>query len=241
MNIFRQALQLIRFELDVSKKHYLTLLFLAGIYTFFLSLSIPPYLEEHVFILDVLLIIFLCTLSFAIKPKNFQYQKIDDHLYGSPYFSMLNQLPIKRSVLITSRFILPFISIIAGITLLLVGTYILSPELRSTVNPVELIALIVMWICISFCIGGLFPASDPGDEIKRFTFFWSYASIVLFFAGLYLIFQVWLDTGLFKWTIYLASEFTLLSILGSILIACLVTWYWFRHANRQVQKIDYLQ
>ncbi|WP_404406948.1 hypothetical protein [Jeotgalibacillus malaysiensis] len=130
MNTFRQALRLTRIELSVSKKHSLTLLFMAGVYTFFFYLSMPPYLEEHFFILDVLLMIYLCTISFAIKPKNFQYQKIDDNLFGSPYFSMLNQLPIKRSVLITSRFILPFISIIAGITLLLAGTYILSPELR---------------------------------------------------------------------------------------------------------------
>ncbi|MFB1082545.1 hypothetical protein [Jeotgalibacillus sp. JSM ZJ347] len=241
MNTLRQALWLAGIEFNVSKKHYLTILLMAGIYTFFFYLSMPSYLEEHIYIFDVLLIIYIGTISFAIKPKNFQYQKMNDNLYGSPYFVMLNQLPIKRTVLIMSRFILPYTSITIGIVLALTGTYLFSSELQNAVNPLQLVAMIVMWICISFCIGGLFPASDPGDKIKRFTFFWSYASIVLFFAGLYLIFQVWLDTGFFKWTIYLANEFTFLSIVISILIACLVTLYWFRHANRQITKIDYLQ
>ncbi|TFD99459.1 hypothetical protein [Jeotgalibacillus salarius] len=241
MDTFRKALWLARIEMDVSKKHYLTLLIMAGIYTFFFYLSMPPYLEENIFIFDVFLIIYLVTISFSIKPKTFQYQKMDDDLYGSPYFAMLNQLPIKRKVLITSRFILPYMSIVIGMILALTGTYIFSPELQDAVDPLQLIALIVIWICISISIGGLFPASDPGDEIKRFTFFWSFASIIGFFVGLYLIFQVWLDTGFFKWTIYLANEHTLLSIMISIIVACLVTWYWFRHSQKQVKKIDYLQ
>ncbi|MBM7578588.1 hypothetical protein [Jeotgalibacillus terrae] len=241
MDTMRKAFWLAKLELDVSKKHYLLLLLIAGIYTFFFYLTMPPYLEENIFLLDAFLIIYVGSLAFSIKPKNFQYQKLDDGLYASPYFAMLNQLPIKRNVLVASRFILPYLSIFIGITIVLVGTYIFSTDLREAIEPLPMIALIITWLCISFSIGGIFPASDPGDQIKRFTFFWSYMIIIVFFVGMYLIFQVWLDTGFFKWTIQMANDFTILSIIVSILIACLVTWYWFNHAKKQIQKNDYLQ
>lgn len=241
MDTMRKAFWLAKLEWDVSKTYYLLLLLIVGVYTFFFYLTMPPYLEENIFLLDAFLIIYLGTLSFSIKPKNFQYQKLDDGLYASPYFAMLTQLPIKRNALVLSRFILPYLSIFIGITIVLVGTYIFSEEFRSAIEPLSMIALIIIWLCISFSIGGIFPASDPGDQIKRFTFFWSYMIVIMFFVGMYLIFQVWLDTGFFKWTIQMANEFPILSIIVSILIACIIIWYWFSHAMKQIQKNDYLQ
>ncbi|WP_113928428.1 hypothetical protein [Bacillus sp. P14.5] len=241
MDTIRKAFWLARLEMIVSKKHYLNLFLIAGIYTFFFQLTIPTYLEENIFIFDVFLIIFLMSISFSTKPKGFQYQKMDDELYASPFVAMLNQLPIKRNVLVISRFILPYFAIFAGILIALAATYVFSPELQDVIDPLQLISLIVIWICISFSLGGIFPASEPGDQIKRFTIVWSFASIILFFAAMYLIFQVWLDTGFFKWTIYLANDYPILSIIVSILTAFFVTWYWIRHALKQIQKIDYLQ
>lgn len=241
MDTIRKAFWLARLEMIVSRKHYLNLALITGIYTFFFQLTMPAYLEENIFVFDVFLIIYLMTITFSTKPKGFQYQKMDDELYASPYAVMLNQLPIRRNVLVLSRFILPYFAIFASIPTALTATYIFSPELQDAIGPLQLISLIVIWICFSFSLGGIFPASEPGDEIKRFTFVWSFASIIIFFVSLYLIFQVWLDTGFFKWTIYLANEYTILSIIVSILTASVVTWYWYRHALKQIQKIDYLQ
>ncbi|WP_026691018.1 hypothetical protein [Alteribacter aurantiacus] len=240
MEHIRTALWLVRFELTVSKKHYLFLFFLAGIYAFFLYISMPGYLEDNFFLVDLFLIIYIVTISFTTKPKGIQYQKINNSLFASPYFAMLSQLPIERSVLIASRFILLFLASVGGTVLVLVMTYLSSPEFQATIVPLQLISLIMIWICITFSLGGMFPASDPGDRIKRFTFFWSYVIIIVFLISLYLIFQVWLGTGIFNWTIYLASEYTIISLIGFLVAACLVTWYWFHLAKRKIQNIDYL-
>ncbi|PPA71096.1 hypothetical protein [Jeotgalibacillus proteolyticus] len=241
METLRKAFWLARFEFNVSKIHYLILIPMIGIYAVFFNLTMDTYLEDNLFLVDILLIVYLYTISFMGKPKGLQYQKMDASFYASPYFTMLNQLPIKHKVLAASRFFSPYFAVFLGMVLVLISTYILSTELREAIAPLPFISLIFIWLCISFSLGGQFPASEPGHQIKRFTLFWSYVIIFLFFILLYLIFQLWLGIGLFNWTITLANEYPILSIIVSILGSGLMMFYWFRYSLKQIQKNDYLQ
>ncbi|QKS69874.1 hypothetical protein FLK61_24110 [Paenalkalicoccus suaedae] len=240
MATLRRAWWLSKMELKLSVKNYLTIILLAVIYTFFLRVTIADYLESSFFLVDVLLIFYLVTTPFSTKPKALQYQKVNDGLFATPYFSMLYQLPIKRAAIITSRFIVLYVAIIVSTTFLFTMTYLTSSVLRETIAIPQFLALMLIWICISMAIGGLFPASDPGDKIKRFTMFWSYMTIIIFFVALYIIFPLWFDTGLLNWTIYLANEHTIISIFAFLTLAGLCTWQWFRVALKRLKTIDYL-
>ncbi|CAM3867516.1 hypothetical protein [Alkalicoccus chagannorensis] len=239
METWNQARWLAGFELSIAKGYYALLAVLATFYGFFLAITVESYFQEPTFLLDFFLFIFLLSIIVVVKPKNIQYQKIHDGLYASPYVMMLRQLPISKSVLVMSRFLTFMLAVLLGTSVMLVLAYVVSPALREVLPLSQFVVLLLVWLCINLSVGGLFAASDAGDSIKRFTLLKSWLIILGFFLGLYLVFYPGMDMGVFGWTVHLVQHYLLLTLPAALLAAGLSTWLWYRHAMKQMDRLDY--
>jgi hypothetical protein len=59
-------------------------------------------------------------------------------------------------------------------------------------------------------------------------------------AALFYLMKYVLQTGILKWSIYFSADYPVLMILMAILIPTLSTWWAYRHALKQMNKMDYM-
>jgi hypothetical protein len=241
MNSWQQAFWLSKFELTHSKKSIFTLLFLLVPYSFFLTVSISSYLEEHFMLYDIF---FLLTFGVAVmwaKPKEYQYQKLSDNLWAQPFTVFLNQLPIPREIVVKSRFLIYFIYSIPFHLLVLIIMYSLAPELRQTLAPMEFIAFSLIWLSFGICYGSVYPASDSGDKVTNVKMVF-YAVVLLGSFTLLLFAVPYLSShGLVGLTILIASKWPIVTSVVSIFAACASVAFWMRYMKNHMNKLDYFQ
>lgn len=152
---------------------------------------------------------------------------------------MLQQLPIRKDVIVKSRFIFhSFYSFPFQLTLLLC-LYILTPETRNLELSAYL-AFVILWLAIGIYIGFILPASDGGDIINWKTLLGSSLFFILLGAAILTLFHAVLDVGFVEWTIRIAQEFPLLSTLVSIFLTGFGFFYWPRSLKKTMEKLDYL-
>ncbi len=241
MNTWKQASSLAWFELRKSKMSllYFAIMLLASTILFVSMLS--SYLQKSFVGMDVFFLIAFGFSPVWMKPKEFQYQKIDERTWGSPLFITLSQLPIKKEVLAGSRFIVYFTYAIPFQILLLISLYVFSSDIRVTMSPAAYFIFSVIWMAYGICVGGAFPAVDAGDHItlqKSIV-----QAILLFFALMIMlvIFHIAFGFGLVAWTIILAKEWPLVSTVVSIITAIIGYRYYVNYAYKKMAKIDYLK
>ncbi|WP_339226403.1 hypothetical protein NSQ77_12795 [Oceanobacillus sp. FSL K6-2867] len=199
-----------------------------------------PILEDGTTVVgDILFIIFFLLFPVWMKPKETNIQKISGDIWASPSLIMLQQLPIRKDVIVKSRFIFhSFYSFPFQLTLLLC-LYILTPETRNLELSAYL-AFVILWLAIGIYIGFILPASDGGDIINWKTLLGSSLFFILLGAAILTLFHAVLDVGFVEWTIRIAQEFPLLSTLVSIFLTGFGFFYWPRSLKKTMEKLDYL-
>src|SRR5699024_12500553 len=88
------------------------------------------------------------------RPKNFRLDKLNTHQCASYYLLLLQQLPIKKSVIITYRFLTYIITATLFGIVLLGALYVLSPELRATMSIGTYIVFSIIWLGYNLYFGG---------------------------------------------------------------------------------------
>lgn len=91
---------------------------------------------------------------------------------------MLNHLPVKKDIMVKSRFIVRFFYSFPFQFILLVCLYPLTPDLRDVLSIGSYIAFSIIWLSFSFYAGYLFPASESGTNTNMNPAL----AIILFFA-----------------------------------------------------------
>lgn len=241
MSSWKQAFSLAWFELRKSKigLWYLFVVLIAVSILF--EDMLPGYLENNFVGMDVFFLIAFGVPPVWMKRKEFQYQKIDENTWGSPLFITLTQLPIKKEVLVGSRFIIYFTFAIPFQIFLLISLYMFSNEIRATMPPTAYVVFAIIWIAYGTCLGGAFPAVDAGDRITLFkSTVQAIAFLTILFAAL-TAFNLLYGDGLVTWTIMLANEWPILSILVSIIVAIITIRYYVNYAYKKMKTIDYLK
>ncbi len=241
MNRWQQAFRLSKFELIHSKKSILFLLFLLAPYSFFLTMSIGSYLEEHFMLYDIFFLLTFGVAAIWAKPKEYQYQKLSDNMWAQPFTVFLNQLPIPREIVVRSRFIIYFIYSLPFHLAVLVIMYSFAPELRQTLPPLEFIAFSLIWLSFGICYGSVYPASDSGDKVTNVKMAF-YAVVLLGSFSLILFAVPYLSSyGLVGLTIVLASKWPIVSSLISVIAAGASVEFWMRYMKKHMNKLDYFQ
>lgn len=241
METWKKAFSLASFEAKASWKSIFTFIFSLLIIT---MLFIPVFSESGQklkFFYDLLFLIIFTMLPSWIRTKEFQYQKIGEETWGTPYFIFLHQMAIPKEILLKSRFVNYYSLAIPLHVLLFVLLFIFS-EARNVFSIGEYFAFSVIWICFGIYAGAVLPASDTGDYISNFKLTIYTILLILGTGGLIFFVHFILGAnGIVYWSMEAAKQWPLLSSVLSILLAIAGVKYWLHYAAKNMQKIDYFK
>lgn len=239
MEDWKQAAALAKFEFRHSKRALIPLGFMLIVYAFLMIYSAPQ-LVETVFY-DLFFLIFIGMAASWAKPKEFQLNKMRNGSWGSPYFLMLHQLPIRKEVLIKNRFVVYYAYSIPSHFLFLLSIYLFSEKIRTILTFPEYAAFMIIWLSFGIYWGTSFPLADIGDTKKRGTFEMGIYAVLFFvpiIGGVFLL-QHFTGYGAVYWSMMIAKNWPILSSILSIILAIVCTLYGLRQANKKIRKIDY--
>ena len=183
------------------------------------------------------LLIFGC-VAFLVRPKDLQLQKVEGDVWGSPFFMMLNMLPIEKDVLIKSRFVQ---MLFPSLPFQILFFFLYSPWLLESMAVLEYVAFSIIWLAFGVSSSFIFALNDVGD---RYTPIMLFIYSVALYAGVTFV-LVWLakktDAGIVGWTAVAAKNFPIWSILISVGVT--VGCYYFSkyYMKKKMIQIDYLK
>lgn len=240
MQTWKQAFSLAMFEVRASWRS-LPLLFFVLVFLTMVLFEI--FLKSDTglkFIYDFVFILLFGTVPAWIKPKEFQFQKLENDFWGTAYFIFLNQLAIPKEVLIKSRFINYFIIAIPLYIALFISLFIFFDS--STMFSIgQYIAFAIIWISFGIYCGALFPAGDTGEYITNLKL--NIYSILLIAGtlGLLVFIRILTGNGIVHWSMEAAKHWPFLSSIISIILAIAGVKYWLHYAAKNMEKIDYFK
>ncbi|WP_017185054.1 hypothetical protein [Alkalibacillus haloalkaliphilus] len=239
MKSWKEGFWLATFELKVDLwKRIANQILLVCLFSFIVISMFDGYIENNVMGFDIVfLLLFFYSASWAL-PKAFQYQKISQNTYASPYFTLLNSIPIQRGSVIRSRFIVSFINTVPIQIVILLLLYYFSPEIQNMLTATEYIAFSIIWLGIGLSFGSLLPASDVGDHVTKLGFIMISITFVFFGMLILFLFNV-LVSGVVYSTITLATKWPLYSVIFTIIITIVSLKSWIKYAENKVDRMDY--
>lgn len=239
MEDWKQAAALAKFELRHSKKAVIPLGFMLFVYAFLMVYAAPQLIETVFY--DLFFLIFIGMAALWAKPKEFQGNKMRDGSYGTPYFVMLHQLPIKNDILIKNRFVIYFIYSIPAHFIFLFSMYAFSAEIRAILTFPEFVAFSIIWLSFGIYWGVQNPATDVIQIVKTSTVKMWVATVFLlaFCVGGVILLQQFTGYGIVYNSMMLAKKWPLYTSILSILAAVVCTKLALRQANKKIMKTDY--
>ncbi|KAB2330575.1 hypothetical protein [Bacillus mesophilum] len=236
----KQAWWLAKFEVkEIAKRLWLILPF-ALVFGFFFTVAIE---EEISFLYDIFFIICFWCMTYWMRPKEIQFQKVDEGVYASPYFLMLNQLAVKREALIVSRFLIYFIFAIPFNIIVLTIMLVFSDFYRTELQGVSSAAFFVIWLSFGIIGGALFPASDVGDTTTKNKWFYAIYTILFFgiLLGAILGVHFWAGKGVVLLSIEAAQKWPAIAIISSVILSVISIVYGKKYAEKQIRRMNYLK
>lgn len=241
MESWKQALWLMKFELNASKKSIFSTVITFIVFFMYIVYSLEKGIDGGA-ISMVYDIFFGSFFWFAVvwsKPKEFQYQKLAGDFWGLPYFIMLKQLPIPKDILIRSRFLQYYMTSIPIHLLLLIILYMSSVSIKILLSPGQYISFSLIWLSSGIVIGSIFPASDSGEYNSKMKWvIYSISTLVIFIGGFFALY-LFTGEGLVYWTIIAANRWPLLAAVISVIGAVVSMICWPRYMKKNIESIDY--
>ncbi|UKS66447.1 hypothetical protein [Rossellomorea marisflavi] len=240
MNMMKESIWLARFDFKYVLKHIPIVLLMAALYAYFFAELMEGYLVKAKPAFDLFFFLYIFFMPAWSRTKDSLAQKINGDLYAAPVFLLLNQLPIKKTVIITSRLLCLYIPITIGTAAVMVMTYYWSEDLKGVLTFGEMLVLTSFWtgIALSFCSASV--TMEMGERISKKRIITSFIWLLAGAAALFYLMKYVLQTGILKWSIYFSADYPVLMILMAILIPTLSTWWAYRHALKQMNKMDYM-
>src|SRR5699024_9005593 len=106
MKSWKEAYWLAKIELKESKLSFLFILLFYPLITLGLISSFESYLDTNFVGTDFFFILLFTFAAIWTRPKYFQVQQLNDELVVSPAMYMLQQLPVRKDIIVKSRFII---------------------------------------------------------------------------------------------------------------------------------------
>lgn len=240
MKINKDALWLAKFEIKKSRNAIIIQLVMLFGVTAFLLAALPAYFESGGIVgVDLyFLIAFGCTVCW-LKPKEIQIQKLDDDTWASPFFVFLNQLPIKKEVLIQSRMIVFFTYAVPFYFFVLVLLYCFSSPLKDALPFHSYLVFSLIWTGYGISFGLAFPASEAGQKLSLFKQIVFTIALFTISTVILIIFTILYGKGLVYFTIQAAKNWPLISIILSIAAILLSVKYYRGYMHRKIAEVDY--
>ncbi|WP_433956800.1 hypothetical protein [Cytobacillus horneckiae] len=242
MNEIKEAWRLASFEIKASWKHLIFMVF----YAILIGLGFSVFITETglSLITDLFFILVFWCGSAWIKPKFFQLQKLDDGVYASTYFLLLNQLAIPRNIIINSRFFVYYFFSIPFNLLMLIALYIgLSVGVKEMMTLGSFLAFSIIWLSFGIGAGSMFPVADIGEKFRDNKLL-LYLEVIFFYGGaiaIMILVNQLSSNGLVDWSIYAAQRWPVVSIIIAITIGLATFLYSKNQMQRKIPNIDYFK
>lgn len=240
MSEWKQAYRLAVFEITASMKTYLLIMAFYIAMSLIFMLSFDFYLEGEINFFDLLFLLIFFMFPTWMKSKEFQMRKMDGNLWTSPSIIMLQQLPIPKKVIIKSRFIIHAVYSFPFQLILLIAMPLMSENFRDTMTPLAFIAFVMIWMSLSIAVGFMMAASEAGGNFKTKAIVLSFIYLLIGVIIFYFLFPLLSGNGFVEWTISLAEDWTLLSILMAVFLSVGGWKYWQTDMRKTMKKTDYL-
>lgn len=222
------------------KRSYISYLIIFGILIlsiFFTSYLIDDYFAAPTIGLDIVFLLVFTTVLYALQ-IHLTANKIAFNRYVSPYIMRLNHLPIKKEVIVKHRFLMFIFLSVPFQVLFLLGVYLSSVTVQDKMSLNTFIVFAFIWLCFSIYIGAGPITYSVGTRIIN----WMLFGLVLyigFIAYIILFFKVY-TFGLINWTIGVATNYPILSIVISGGLAIIGWYFWQWVMLKKMKRFDYL-
>ncbi|MCA1040365.1 hypothetical protein LCM00_12700 [Bacillus infantis] len=238
MNEWKEAMWLVKFEMGKSARGFIQLIFNTVLFLVVSILAFSLDLSKTAIVDFMFVVLFGFSAAWS-RTKDFQTQRVQADVWASPYFMTLSQLPIGKGILVKSRFLTYFLTVIPAQLIFMILLYSFSPSLNSELGMGGFTAFSLMWLAFSIFFGLSFPAMEAGDIIKRTNLV--IYSIMLYGGGLaaVILFNTY-SSGLVGWTIMAAGKWPLLTSLLAIAAAAACTLFYKKYMLKKMAAIDYL-
>lgn len=240
MKSWKEALWIAKFELKESKLSFLFLLLFFPFITLGLITMFESYLDINFVGIDFFFILSFTFFAIWTKPKYFQVQQLSDELVASPAMLMLQQLPVRKDIIVKSRFIIYFVYSVPPQILLLIALYFFTPSLHGMMGISSYLSFAIIWLSFGVYVGGIVPASDAGDKASRLKGAVYGVLMLIGLIAFFTLFILFSKHGIVHWTVIFAQKWPLLSSSLSIIIAFIGLNYWQKYMRKMMEKLDYL-
>src|SRR5690625_1477369 len=237
--------QIVRHLIWFELKHsiwYLLLLFgsaigllLLTIYDFHIKTSENLISDLSIFPLSF----FLIVLILVIRPKVFRTQNLGYNFRVCEHLVHLQQLPLKKSTIVTYRLIVNYVILTPLLIIYLTTLYIVIEPLKQLLPLNHFIVFAIIWLMIAVIILNIQVITDFGTNIL-------YSYIYLFFIFLPIIiaiiaiFNIVIKKSLFELMVFFSTHFPIQSFIISFLVIILSIVISYRWCLIRMSKIDYL-
>jgi len=238
MSYWQQVLWLAKFEYKQIWWHLLLLIPTFILLIIFIVPSMPEYLHHSFFGIDIMFFLAFGVVTGWARPKNFRLDKMNTGQWASSYQLLLQQLPIKKSVIITYRFLTYIITATLFGIVLLGALYVLSPELRATMSISTYIVFSIIWLAYNLYFGGSQLIEEVGSPWRNLIL-WSLLISFVFVITWIVVFYKWTSFGLVGWTIHIAHHYPIASVIVSIFLTIIGLKYWMHVMKKRMATLDY--
>lgn len=237
---WKHAYRLAAFEIKASMKNFLPILAFYIAMSLIFMLSFDVYLEGEFKFFDLMFLLIFFMFPSWMKSKEFQMRKMDGDLWTAPSIVMLQQLPVPRNIIVKSRFIIHAFCSFPFQLVLFIAMPLMSENFRDMMTPITYIAFLLIWLGLSIAVGFMMAASEAGGNFKTSDIVKSFIYLVIGAVALYFMFPLLSENGLIHWTMSLATEWTLLSVILAIVLIIAGWQYWQANMRKIMKKTDYL-
>lgn len=239
MEDWKQAYSLALFELKHSKINFLYLLLILAFVLFLVVPSFPEYFANSSMGLDIAFILTFTIVSQWARPKLFRSQKLSGGRYACHYLITLNQLPIKKEIIVKYRFLTYIMTSIPFQLLFLLFLYILTPSLHAKMTISSYLVFSVIWFCFSFYLGSSNIHSEAGSNLYVNIAVSIIIAPFLLVLFTFLFYKSLFQDGFVGWTIFIAQHYPILSIITSLILAIIGSVFWMKRMVRRMETYDY--
>ncbi|MFD2638806.1 hypothetical protein ACFSW4_08025 [Piscibacillus salipiscarius] len=239
--MWQKALDLALFEWKIKLTNRLLIQFITLITLFVYMITVfnDAHFEEPILIFEMLFIAFLLLGYGWSTPMEFQLQRINENHYASPVLFMLQNLPINKSTLIRSRFLLFYLNLAPLLILLFILFYI-SPAIRNVMTPYSYFVFSLFWISFSLSFGSFLPASDIRTrQMTQGKLLFYIFSFIVFISLITQLGDFVYGGSFINLIIYLSNHDPFWLALFSITLIPLTLVFWVKYLQKKISKEDY--
>lgn len=238
--VWKQAFSVAAFELKASIPHLLSAYLLFPFLVFAIIHNFQSYLDLNFVGMDLLFMLIFTIGPLWAKPKAFQIQIMNGSFFVTAPVIMLQSLPIKKEVIIKSRFIIYFIYALPIQLIFLILFYNGFPLIQNMMGISAYISFSLIWLSISVYLGGSFPAAEIGDNSSIFKqIVYTILFVILGIIG-FTALHLLSGQGLVYWTLHFAQGMPLIASVVSIILAVIGFKYLQYYMGKRLDTLDYL-